>query len=162
MIRLAEQRDRESVIAIYNQAIAATFQTAFTEPLGPTEGAEWFARHQGQAYPMFVYEQEETVVGWLIVIPYRSGRGALRYTVEISYFIHSSYQGKGIGRELIEYSLDACRQLGYKTILAIILDRNIPSIRLLEKFGFEKWGYLPGVADFDGTECNHVYYGLRL
>ena len=162
MIRLAKQEDIESVVEIYNQAIDAKFQTAFTEKLDKVEKLEWFSQFRDSQYPMFVYTESEKVVGWFSVTPYRQGRGALRYTVEISYYIHAHHQRKGIGQKLLQHALDACRQLNYKTAIAIILDKNIPSIRLMEKFGFEKWGHLPFVADFDGVECGHVYYGLRL
>ena len=47
-------------------------------------------------------------------------------------------------------------------LFAIILDSNQGSIRLLEKYGFKKWGHLPRVADFDGIEVGHLYYGLRI
>ena len=32
----------------------------------------------------------------------------------------------------------------------------------MEKFGFELWGHLPNIADFDGIECGHVYYGIKV
>ena len=82
--------------------------------------------------------------------------------MEISYFIDAAYQGRGIGSALLTYGIRACKDLGYKTALAIILDKNTASIKLMEKFGFQKWAELPGVADFDGVECGHVYYGLNL
>jgi len=28
--------------------------------------------------------------------------------------------------------------------------------------GFEKWGEMPQVVDFDGEECSHLYYGKRI
>ena len=63
---------------------------------------------------------------------------------------------------MIEYALLAGKKLGYKTIFAIILDKNEASIKLLEKFGFEKWGHMPDVANFNGEECGHIYLGYRL
>jgi L-amino acid N-acyltransferase YncA len=45
-----------------------------------------------------------------------------------------------------------CLALQIKHLFAIVLEDNQASIRLLEKMGFEKWGYLPRVADFDGKE----------
>jgi len=162
MIRLAQPGDIESVVEIYNQAIEAKFQTAFTDKLDIAERTEWFSQFQDDQYPLFVYTEGEQVTGWLSVAPYRQGRGALRYTAEISYYIHTGHQRMGIGQKLLLHALDSCRLLNYKTVLTIILDKNLASIGLMEKFGFEKWAFLPGVADFDGVECGHVYYGLRL
>ncbi len=58
--------------------------------------------------------------------------------------------------------MDRCPVLQIKTLFAILLEDNCASISLLEKFGFEAWGFMPKVADFDGREVGHLYYGLRL
>jgi phosphinothricin acetyltransferase len=55
-----------------------------------------------------------------------------------------------------------CPSLQIKTLFAILIDTNQASIRLMEKYGFEKWGYMPRVAEFDGVEAGHFYYGLRI
>lgn len=162
MIRHARYEEIEDVVEIYNQAIDARFQTAFMERLSVADREEWFKEHLGREYPLFVYTIDDKVVGWFSISPYRSGRAALRYAVEISYFVDNKHLHKGIGTQLVMYGINACRELKYKTAIAIILDKNVPSIRLLEKFGFELWGFLPDVADFDGVECSHLYYGLKL
>jgi len=154
--------DLANVVEIYNQAIEARFQTAFMERHSVQERIPWFQEHVDTRYPMFVYEEDGQVVGWFSISPYRSGRAALRYTVEISYFVHTGHFHKGIGSQLVQFGVNACRMLGYKTAIAIILDRNTASIQLMKKFGFEQWAFLPAVADFDGVECNHVYYGIKL
>ncbi len=162
MIRTAQFDDLETIVEIYNQAIDARFQTGFTERITLDDRIEWFNEHTPDKYPLFVYVVDDQVAGWLSVSPYRAGRGALRYSVEISYFIDTAHRKKGIASQLLVYAINACRQLNYKTAIAIILDKNTASMNLMEKFGFKKWAFLPGVADFDGVECNHVYYGMKL
>jgi phosphinothricin acetyltransferase len=162
MIRTAQFKDLESIIEIYNQAIDAKFQTGFTEPLKVEDRIGWFYEHTHDKYPLLVYIVDDAVAGWFSISPYRSGRGAFRYTVEVSYFVHTAYMKRGIGSQLLVYGINACRQLHYKTAIAIILDKNEASVKLAEKFGFHRWAFLPGVADFDGEECNHLYYGMKL
>ena len=162
MIRPAVYDDIEGVVEIYNQAIDAHFQTAFLERLTVADREEWFREHLGTAFPLFVYELDGKVVGWFSISPYRAGRAALRHTVEISYFVHNAYFNKGIGSQLLEHGLSACRSLGYRTAIAIILERNIPSIQLMKKFDFDMWAFLPEVAEFDGVVCSHLYYGVKL
>ncbi len=162
MIRIAQHGDLERIIEIYNQAIAAKFQTGFTESVKLEERAAWFYDHAPDKYPLFVYEMDNKVAGWLSVSPYRAGRGAFRYTAEISYFVHADYRKMGVASQLLVFGINACRQLHYKTLVAIVLDMNVASMKLMEKFGFHKWAMLPGVADFDGVECGHVYYGMKL
>lgn len=162
MIRLAELRDLENIVEIYNQAIDAKFQTAYTERFRAEDRVDWFHQHAADTYPLFVYTIDGNVAGWFSISPYRSDRPALRYAVEISYFVRKSNQQAGIGSQLLAHGINACKELNYRSVLAIILDKNTASIRLMERFGFEKWAYLPGVADFDGEECGHLYYGIRI
>ncbi len=162
MIRAARAEDIDSVVNIYNQAIDAGFQTAFTERFSVAERMEWFQQHLGGRYPLFVYTDDGDVVGWFSISPYRPGREALNSTIEISYFVDNDHQKKGIGSQLMKFGLAAARELGYKTAVAIILDKNAGSVALLKRSGFEQWGYLPGVAMFNGEECSHIYYGTKL
>ncbi len=160
-IRLARKDDLQRIVTIYNQSVNAGFETADTSPVSVESREEWFNKHSPEKYPIIVYETDGVVAGWLSVSPYREGRQALRFTAEISYYVDKHYKRMGIGSKLVEFSISLCSNLGYKTLFAIILDRNEPSIRLMKKLGFDEWGNLPRVADFDGVECGHVYYGLR-
>ena len=42
------------------------------------------------------------------------------------------------------------------------MEHNTASIKLMEKFNFEKWALLPKIANFDGKEFNHTIYGKRI
>jgi len=161
-IRIAKIKDLESIVEIYNQAIKSRFETADTMEIKPEERFEWFNNHNPETYPIFIYELNNRVVGWISISPYRQGRQALRHTVEISYYIHTDFKRQGIGGKLIKYAIHKSKELNYKTIFAIILDKNEASINILKKFGFVLWGHLPNIADFSGIECGHVYYGLRI
>lgn len=161
-IRTAKVSDLHSIIGIYNQAVSSKFETADTIIIDPKDKLEWFNNHKKDVYPIFVYEEDNMILGWISISPYRMGRKALRYTVEISYFIDKDFKRQGIGSKLIEYVIIKSKELNYKSLFAIILDRNDASIKLLERFGFVKWGYMPDIADFNGVECGHVYYGLRI
>src|SRR4051812_30473276 len=109
MIRLAEPDDLESIVELYNQAIDAKFQTAFTERFRAEDRLEWFQQHTADAFPLFVYVKDDQVVGWFSISPYRAGRPALRYAVEISYFVHNRYLQMGIGSQLLKHGIEACK-----------------------------------------------------
>ncbi len=93
---------------------------------------------------------------------YRPGRLALRYTAEISYYVHDSHRRQGVASALLSHALDRCGELGIKSLFALLLEVNTASVALLEKFGFERWGLMPGVAEVDGEECGHLIYGRRV
>lgn len=162
VIRYAIVEDLEAIIKIYNYAVQSKYQTGDTLKINWKKRVSWFKSHKPATYPIFVYEIDGMVVGWVSLSPYRKGRHALRFTIEISYYVNPKYQKLGIGSNLIEYALDKSKELNYKTLLAIVLDKNDRSINLLVKFGFEKWGHMPNIADFDKSECGHLYYGLRI
>jgi len=161
-IRTARIEDLEAIIEIYNQAINSKFETAETTEVKISDKLQWFLNHESNTYPIFVYEKEGKVLGWISFSPYRKERKALRFTIEISYYVHNGFRRQGIGSQLIEYALMMGKKMGYKTLFAIILDKNEASLKLLHKFGFIKWGYMPNVADFNGEECGHVYMGYKL
>jgi len=160
--RLAQLSDLEVMTEIYNQAILRKKCTADTEIFIPEQRKPWFDAHQNTEYPLYVYEIEDTVVGYVYLSGYRPGRKAMRYIAEVSYYIHNDYQRRGLGSKLLQHGIDCAKDLGYKDLVAILLSFNEPSIKLLKKFDFEEWGCLPDIADFDGELCSHLFYGLKL
>jgi L-amino acid N-acyltransferase YncA len=162
IIRLARQGDLPAIVEIYNEAIQTKQSTGDTQPLRVEDRHAWFQEHTPEKYPIFVSEVDGQVVGWCSLSAYRQGRAAFRHTAEISYYISFSCHRRGIGTALIEHALAACPTLEIRHLFAIVLENNQASLHLLEKMGFEKWGYLPQVADFDGKEVGHLYYGRHL
>ena len=161
-IRHALEKDLTEIVEIFNQAITTRTSTGYLDKFSVEERKVWFSEHTKEKYPILVAEQNEKIVGWINLDPYRIGRKAFEKTVEVSFFIHNDYKRKGIGNELLRAMMKTATKLGYKTIFAIVLDKNIGSIKLLEKNNFEKWGFLPEVAEIDEKILGHVYYGKNL
>lgn len=162
IIRKAYEEDLADIVKIYNQAVSLKGATADTEPLTVADRQQWFAEHPPYQYPVWVAEDAAVILGWCSLSPYRPGRKALQYTVEISYYIHEAYRRKGVGSALIQHAIEQCKGLSIKTVFALLLDCNCSSISILEKFGFARWGHMPNVADFDGEEYGHLIYGKRV
>lgn len=162
IVRLARPEDLPAIVEIYNQSIPSRQSTGDTQSLRPEDRLGWFEEHRPGKYPIFAAEVDGVVAGWCSLSAYRPGRAAFRHTAEISYYIASAYHRRGIGTALIDYTLAACPALEIRHLFAIVLENNAASLRLLEKMGFERWGYLPGVADFDGKEVGHLYYGRHV
>jgi L-amino acid N-acyltransferase YncA len=161
-IRTASLADLPAIVAIYNQAIPAHRSTANTCPVTVDDRKSWFKEHDPCSHPIFIAEEAGQVAGWCSLSAYRPGRTALRFTSEISIYISDSFQRKGIGSALIKHALNACPALGIKNIVAVVIDQNEGSRKLLVKLGFNQWGYLPRVLDFDGEEFGEFYYGKRV
>jgi L-amino acid N-acyltransferase YncA len=162
MIRVATLNDLPSIVTIYNEAIKSRFATADISPVSADSKRDWFIEHEPAQHPVYVWEEANEIRGWCSLSPYRLGREALRFTSEISYYVRADSYRQGIASNLIQHSIGKCASLQIKNLFAIVLEANTRSRGLLEKFGFERWGFLPRVADFDGQECGHIYYGRRL
>lgn len=161
-IRTATEKDFPEIIKIYNHAIDEKFATADTDYVTTESRKEWFEQHSPQTYPIYIAEENGQVIGWCSLSPHRPGRKALRTVAEISYYIHKNRRRKGVANSLINHTINSARELGFKNLISILLDLNNPSIYILEKFGFEKWGHLPNVAEIDGVICGQYIYGKKL
>jgi L-amino acid N-acyltransferase YncA len=161
-IRIARAEDLEALVEIYNQAIAVGQKTADITPVSMENRKAWFEEHTPDRHPLLVAEQDGSILGYLTLSAYRPGRMALRHTAEVSYYIHFDHHRQGVASKLLQQAIEMCPALQIKTLVAILIDSNQASIRLLEKFRFERWGHLPRVAEFDGMEFGHLYYGLRV
>ncbi len=161
-IRIAQAADLSRIVEIYNQAIPSMRSTADLSPLKAEDRMAWFAEHSPAKYPIFLAEIDGQVVGWCSLSSYRPGRMALRFTAEVSCYIDHCFQRRGIGKALITHAVASCPRLEIKNIFGIVLERNVASTRMMESLGFDQWGRLPRVADFDGEECGHLYFGKRV
>lgn len=162
MLRLANNGDLQIINAIYNQAVEDRFSTAQLLPVTQKERVRWFSEHDPAHSPVYVYEDKKVVKGWVSLGSYRKGRQALAHVAEVSYYVARDHRGLGIGRTLLGHAIREAPGLGYSVLIAILLGGNIPSIRLLETYGFERWGSMPGIARIEGAEADHLYYGIKL
>jgi len=70
----------------------------------------------------------------------------------VKLYLISSERGKGIGRELLEKSIESAKQLGYKQLYLESLPELSKAIRLYEKAGFT---FIPGPMGNSGHfGCN--------
>lgn len=161
-IRLAGNGDLPRINEIYNQAVRQRFCTAHLSPVTMDYRRAWFLEHAQGRYPVFVACEDERVTGWISFGPYRSGREALAHVAEVSYYVDEKERERGIGGMLLRNALETAPSLGFSVLIAILLDRNPASLALLEKFGFTRWGTMPGIASIEDQEADHLYYGLKL
>ena len=162
MIRIAQKSDWQAIIDIYNQAVLEEGKTADTEPQSIEGRLNWLEQHLNPKHPILLAEKKSKKVGWCSLSPHRPGRKALDKTAEISFYIDKEFRKKGIGIALIQASIEHAKDSGIKNLFAILLDINTPSVNLLLKMGFEKWGHLPKVAEINGQICGQYIYGKHI
>ncbi len=160
-IRLAMPPDHARIIEIYNQAIPGHQATAELTPVTVEQRQSWFEQHQGR-YPLFVIEVEAQISAWGSLSHFYSGRGAYFETAEVSVYVANDYQGKSIGRIMLEYLINQATNLGFRRLVALVFAHNPPSLAMCHRCGFIRWGYLPGVANMSGVLRDVEILGLCL
>lgn len=161
-IVLAQRKDLDGIVDIYNQAIRAGRCTADTEPFSIEQRMAWFENHHPDKFPLLVAKEGNELLGYLTISPYREGRKAVQHTAEVSYYISYNHHCKGIASRLMSGALERCPSLKIKHLIAILVGSNQGSIGLLEKYGFELWGCFPNIVEFGDDRIDHLYYGLTL
>jgi phosphinothricin acetyltransferase len=160
-IRHARAGDLPAIVAIYNAAIPGRMATADTEPVNVDQREEWFASFTPESRPLWIYESEGAVVGWLSLRSFY-GRPAYHRTVESAVYVAPDHQRAGIARKLLSHALEECPRLGVANVLAFVFSHNMPSVTLFEAHGFGRWGLLPKVCEMDGREHDVLILGKRL
>jgi L-amino acid N-acyltransferase YncA len=153
--------DLPGIVAIYNSTVPSRLVTADLEPVTVESRLAWFHAHGPQARPLWVVEENGTVVAWLSFSDFY-GRPAYLRSAEVSIYLAESVRGKGLGKQLLQAALERAPALGIDTVLGFIFGHNEPSLRLFKGFEFQTWGTLPRVAVLDGVERDLVILGRRL
>lgn len=159
LIRIATEKDLPAIDRIYNQAIEEGFRTAHLSPFTVDQRETWFQDHDPLMYPVFVFTRGTEVLGWASFSPYRPGREALKKAAELSIYVDFEHHGEGIGSKMLEYCLARCPALNKRVVFSIIIEGNKGSIGLMQKYGFEQWGFLPDVIQHNDQKRGHIYMG---
>lgn len=161
MIRLAEKRDAQAILDIYNEAILHTTAVYKYDVEALGERQQWLLEKEAEGFPVFVLEEEGVVVGFATYGLFRA-YPAYRYAIENSIYVHPKHGGKGVATKLMEALIEDAKEAGYKTMIACIDADNDASIKLHEKFGFTYSGTLTNVGYKFDRWLNLALYQLQL
>ena len=160
MHRVALSDDLDGIVAIYNDTISSRMATADTEPVIVASRERWFEEHASLQRPLWVIELDGKIVAWLSYSNFY-GRPAYAGTAELSIYIHGDYRRRGLGCYLLKKAIAHAPEIGIHTLLGFIFGHNRPSLKLFERFGFRRYGEMPGVAVLDGVQRDLVILGLK-
>ncbi len=134
-IERMQDSDWPDVSRIYTQAIEIGQSSVLQEcPVFDY----WDAKHFKEL--RFVMRDANKVVGWSALSPY-SDRYAYRGVAEASVYIDYAYQGKGIGKALLNHAVKKSEEAGIWTVFSKTFASNVASIKLQESCGFKLVGY---------------------
>ena len=136
MIRPVNADDARDICGIYNYFVENTAVSFEEQPLSVPE-MENRIRTISAAYPWFVQDEGGVVLGYAYTNRFRD-RAAYRYTAELSIYVKSGHEGKGIGGKLLVRLLEAVKESSVHVLVSAITVPNERSVGLHEKFGFVK------------------------
>ena len=160
IIRDAVEADLPAIIEIYNATVPTRMVTAELEPTTVEARLPWFRDHSPDEYPFWVAESDGRVIGWLNFKKFLP-RCAYRGTAEISVYVDEQFRRHGAGQRLLEEAIARAPSLGITALVGLIFGHNEPSLKLFQRFGFERWGFFPAVAQLDGVKRDLVVVGLH-
>ena len=144
-IRHATGEDLPRILDIYNEVIIHTTAVYSYEPHTLAMRTEWFETKQQQGFPVLVASENNLIVGFCTLGPFRMWP-AYQHTVENSIYVAAEARGKGVGKLLMAPLIDAAKSLGKHAIVAGIDSSNIASINLHQQFGFAEVAHFKEVG----------------
>ena len=134
-IRAAERRDADGIRTIYNHYVYESTTLFDMVPRTLDEQVQWIDEHSG-IHPAVVADLDGEIVGFGSLTAFRA-RPAYSTTVEDSVYLLDGYQGRGIGRRLLEELLRLAAAHGFHSVIARITGENDASIALHAACGFD-------------------------
>ena len=161
IIRPAENRDLDQILAIHNDAILNSLAIWTEETVDRADREAWLAQHEADGHPVIVADIDGEIAGYASYGPFRAKSG-YRFTVENSVYVAGSHHGQGIGQTLMRELIALARANGLHVMVAVITADNAGSIRFHEQLGFETAGVVREAGTKWGKWLDFTLMQLRL
>jgi ribosomal protein S18 acetylase RimI-like enzyme len=138
MIREATSTDLESMWAIFRAVVAAGDTLPFTDAFD----RESFRSHWFDTQTSYVATAESRITGMYKIGANYPGLGD--HIASATYLVSPAFQGRGIGRALVEHSVVQAERSGFTALLFnYVVSTNASAVELYKKLGFTIVGTLP-------------------
>jgi phosphinothricin acetyltransferase len=135
-IRDAAVDDLESIVAIYNDVIAASTAVYTDRPATVEERRAWMDARRTSGFPVLVAVDASGVTGFASFGEWRGAFPGYVHTVEHSVHVRADRRGRGVGHLLV-VTLKARAGLLRKHVMIGAIDAaNEASVRFHERLGF--------------------------
>jgi phosphinothricin acetyltransferase len=158
-IRSVNLTDAAQIAGIYNYYIKTSHSTFELETIDFAEMENRIMKTLDQNYPFFVCEENSEIVGYAYGRQFRPRR-AYQHSIEVSVYIKNGFEGKRIGTHLYKNLFTEISQRDFHAIIAGISLPNEASIKLHEKFRFEKVAHFREVGFKFGHWIDVGYWEL--
>lgn len=168
LLKILTPKDAKAVLDFYKR------NAAYLKPFEPERPENFFTEAYQEAnllaeynafikfsyLRMWIYEKENpgNPVGTVCYSHFFRG---FFQKCSVGYKTDYEYICRGYATEALRYTLQLiCEEYGMHRVEALTLPKNDASIRVLEKLGFQKEGYLHSAARVNGEWRDHNLYAL--
>ena len=159
-VRSARAEDALQVSEIYNHYIQTSTITFEEEPVSAAEMAARILEIQSLSYPWLVATAANDVLGYAYAGKWKA-RAAYKHSSEITVYVRPGQERSGVGSALYQQLLPALKASGVRAAIGGVALPNDASVRLHEKFGFEKCAHFREVG-FKFNRWIDVAYWQRI
>ena len=145
-IKLATPDQRETVIELINELW--TYYDIAVERDNINQAVDLIFSQPSLAEIHLIYEGDE-VAGYFVLVPSLSVEYGGLYVTLNGLFVREPFRRRGLGRQIINFVLDRCREQGWLAIEAIADEENKVVQYLYGSHGFapERWVHLQRRVD---------------
>ena len=161
MIRPVTESDSAMIVEIYNYYVSNTTATFEGNAVAPAKMAARIHATLNEGLPWLVAEIDGVIIGYAYASKWK-GRCAYRYSGESTVYMSNEFGSKGWGSALYEKLLRALTDNKIHVVMGGISLPNSKSIRLHEKFGFEKVAHFKEVGYKFDKWIDVGYWQLKL
>ena len=117
--RDARPEDFTAINDIYNHYVSNSVATFEEEPVSEKDMLERYKDFKAAGLPYIVAEEHGKVIGYAYLSYWRT-RSAFRFSVENTVYLALGHERKGVGKRLVQRTLDAARAIGKTSVVSAI------------------------------------------
>jgi L-amino acid N-acyltransferase YncA len=160
-IRPVELADAEQICEIYNHFIATSTITFEETPVAASEMANRIRDIQSISLPWLVAVDGNKLLGYAYAQKWKV-RAAYKFSVEVTIYIRPGLERTGCGSRLYGRLFEALKTQGVHAVIGGVALPNDASLRLHQKFGFEKVAHFKEVGFKFGRWVDVTYWQIVL
>lgn len=133
-------RHGETILKIFNQAIASSTALYEYEPRTIKDIKQWFQAKNQRKYPIIgIQDNQGDLLGFASYGSFRSF-AAFQYSIEHSVYVDAAHRNKGAGKTLLKQLIQIGQQQNYHMMIGVIDGTNQISIKLHQSLDFNYCG----------------------
>lgn len=135
----------DSIREIYLYYIKNSTATFHKKEISREEMAE-LVLFKNNKYESYIIKSQENICGYVLLTQYKV-REAFDQTAEVTIYLKKGHEGKGIGKDALNFIENRARIKRMHTLIALICNENEASISLFEKCGYIKCAHYKEVGN---------------